>query len=573
MIALFCIASIRPFNYFQPDRIGLAAVIFLKQNKGMNNEVQFPAGGSLEGMLKSAHLALDAGDVQTGRELSHKVLKAAEAQGNKRFEAKALLCLAHCDRMLSRYRRAHRASQRAAQAFQLLGDTPGEVMALTTHAFVAINLGRNEEAVEAALLSVRLSEFMENDEHSVLSYNALGVAYLWSHHFDKAEQALHTALQIAERATPPLSAFQAQDNQWWTQIIRIFYERYFEGELPSLALMRVLREAVVRLMDPASADTPQTGTNVTTEAVLLFGASMDACWHGHADQAMVSVEALSDWAQRYGTLTWLSALEAWARAEIAWVRYDWPSANAQAAKMISIAVTVEHEQLACLGHLLASQLFVAQGLDAQALDELRRLRLREQLIRSDCLETRENVVDWQVDLRLRQQSLDRLELTSRQLEKLSLEDALTGIPNRRNFERYAAELLRSGPERGQPPCLALIDVDKFKHVNDFFSHQVGDEVLKRIALILKSHVREDDMAARLGGDEFVILFKTADLAAAQQVCQRIATAVRAFDWSSICPGLQSSISIGVARATAGESVAELTHRSDTAMYEEKKKRV
>ena len=52
--------------------------------------------------------------------------------------------------------------------------------------------------------------------------------------------------------------------------------------------------------------------------------------------------------QRYGTLTWLSALEAWARAEIAWARQDWSSATGHAAKMIDISVTVEHEQLACL---------------------------------------------------------------------------------------------------------------------------------------------------------------------------------------------------------------------------------
>lgn len=527
---------------------------------------------SLDTQLKSAHLALDGGDVQTGRELSHKVLKAAQTLGNKRFEAKALLCLAHCDRMLSRYRRAHRASQLAAQGFQLLGDTPGEVLALATHAFVALNLGRNEEAVEAALLSVRLSEFLDNDEHSVLSYNALGAAYFWSHHFDKAEQALRTAIQIAEHASPPLSTFQPQINQWWAQVIRIFHERYYEGGLPSLALMRVCREAVMRQVVREDASEFPMGTNVTTEAVLLFGASLDACWHGQLDQATDDLVALTGWAQRYGTLTWLSALEAWAGAEIAWARRDWPGATQHATKMIEIAVTVEHEQLACLGHLLASQLFMAQGLHGRALDELRRLRLREQLIRSDGLETRENVVDWQIDLRLRQQSIDRLELTSRQLEKLSLEDALTGIPNRRDFERYASELLQRGLEQGQPPCLALVDVDKFKLINDNFSHQVGDAVLKRIAQILKSHVREDDMAARLGGDEFVIIFKTADLSVAQQVCQRICDAVRAFDWSSISPQLESSLSVGVVRAEPGDTVESLTHRSDTAMYDKKKTR-
>ena len=127
-------------------------------------------------------------------------------------------------------------------------------------------------------------------------------------------------------------------------------------------------------------------------------------------------------------------------------------------------------------------------------------------------------------------------------------------------------------ERGLPPCVALIDVDSFKQINDNFSHQVGDEVLKRIAQIMKSHVREEDMAARLAGDEFVIVFKNAELRIAQQVCARIQAAVRSFDWTSIAKGLQSSISVGVAAAVPGDTVETLTHRSDGAMYAEKKKR-
>ena len=524
----------------------------------------------LDALLRSAHAALDRGDVRLGRESSQKVLKAAEALNHRHFEAKALLCLAHCDRMLSRYRRAHRASQRAAHAFQLLGDTSGEVMALTTHAFVSINLGRNEEAVEAALLSVRLSQFLEKDEHSVLSYNALGVAYYWSHSFEKAEQALHTAIQIAARAAPRLRTFQPRVNQWWTEVIRVFYERYYVGELPALEQMRALREGIIALIAAGDAGSAATGTHVTTEAVLLFGLALDQCWHGRIGQAKLDVDALAGWARRYGTVTWLSALEHWVRAEIAWVQGDWPTAMQSAARMIDIAVEVEHEQVACLGHLLSSQIHVAQGQNGEALDELRRLRLREQLIRSDGLETREKVVEWQVDLRQGQQRVQRLEITSRQLEKLSLEDTLTGIPNRRNFELYAGALLRNGLERGQPTCLALIDVDQFKLINDKFSHQVGDAVLRQIAQILKSHVRELDMAARLAGDEFVIVFKNAELRVAQQVCTRIGNAVRDFDWSATAKGLHTSISIGVAAAEPGDTVQTLTHRSDGAMYQHKR---
>ena len=538
----------------------------------MSNLPQPRRNDGLEALLRDAHAALDRGDVPAGREISLKVLKAAEGLSNPRYEAKALLCLAHCDRMLSRYRRAHRASQRAAHQFQLLGDTSGEVMALTTHAIVSVTLGRNEEALEAALLSVRLSQFLEKDEHSVLSYNALGVAYFWSNGFDKADQALRTAILIAERAEPMLSTFQPRVNQWWTELVRIFHERYYVGEFPALEQLRSRREAIIARIADGDSGHASPGTHITTEAVLQFGLCLEQIWHGRIGQARLDVEVLAQWAARYQTVTWLSALESWVRAEIAWAQRDWASAMPQAARMIAIAVEVEHEQLACVGHLLASQLYVAQGHNGQALDEMRRLRLREQLIRTDGLETREKVIEWQVDLRQGQQHVQMLEITSRQLEKLSLEDSLTGIPNRRNFELYAGELLHGAAERGLPPCVALIDVDKFKQTNDNFSHQVGDDVLKRIAQILRSHIREEDMAARLAGDEFVIVFKNVELAVARQVCERIAHAVQSFDWSSIAAGLSSSISIGVATAQPGDTVETLTHRSDAAMYQHKKQR-
>ncbi len=157
-----------------------------------------------------------------------------------------------------------------------MGDTSGEVMALTTHAIVSVTLGRNEEALEAALLSVRLSQFLENDEYSVLSYNALGVAYFWSHGFDKAEQALDTAVQIAAQASPPLSIFQPRVNQWWTDLLRVFHERYFVGELPALDGLRRRARGHHRAALPAAMPaTSSPGTHITTEAVLQFGLCLE----------------------------------------------------------------------------------------------------------------------------------------------------------------------------------------------------------------------------------------------------------------------------------------------------------
>jgi len=179
------------------------------------------------------------------------------------------------------------------------------------------------------------------------------------------------------------------------------------------------------------------------------------------------------------------------------------------------------------------------------------------------------VVKWQLDIRNTEESLHKLETTTRQLERLSLEDALTGLANRRCFEQQLAQALAAQADGRKPLSLALIDVDKFKHINDGHSHLVGDQVLKGIAQVLRSQVREQDLPARLAGDEFVVIFPNAGAAEAARACRRIATAVKRFDWAAIAPGLAVSISIGASQAQPGDTVESLLLRSDSAMYDVK----
>ena len=134
---------------------------------------------------------------------------------------------------------------------------------------------------------------------------------------------------------------------------------------------------------------------------------------------------------------------------------------------------------------------------------------------------------------------------SKQFERWSFEDALTGIANRRCFEIAPAERLRQATASGMAVSVAMVDVDQFKSVNDRFTHRVGDRVLKTVAAILASQMREGDLPARWAGDEFVILFCDTPEAAAQQLCGRIRISVAAFDWESVAPGLRVTISIGL----------------------------
>lgn len=133
-----------------------------------------------------------------------------------------------------------------------------------------------------------------------------------------------------------------------------------------------------------------------------------------------------------------------------------------------------------------------------------------------------------------------------ELRRLSGEDALTGLANRRSFDsRLALEVERALRYR-RPLSLALLDLDHFKQINDQGSHALGDRVLRTIAQLLRAQTRPTDMVARLGGDELVLLLPDTGVHEALVLCQQLGRRVAAFDWPQMMPLLVPTLSIGVA---------------------------
>ncbi|HJV64080.1 MAG TPA: GGDEF domain-containing protein, partial [Albitalea sp.] len=480
-----------------------------------------PLPHDAEALLRQAYRLLDQGDAEAARRMAQGVLHQAQAEDDDLARAAALACMACGDRLVSRLRRAHGASQRAAQLFQQLGDLAGEAMSLTTLAHTASNLGRNEEAVEAALLSVRLSDQLALGSQRALAQNYLGVAYVWSRRFDLARAAFEAAARLAAGCEPPVSPVQPEGNLSFLEVLQLATDRFYAGVLPDTAHFQRRMARCLQSQRTWGGEGLSPGTTVTGRAMIHFLSSLGHGWSGEWRAAAAERDAGLQWARRYKTPTWLLAMHEWVGAELAWARQDWPRAESHVAAMTAVAIQVEHEQIACLGHMLASQILAQQGKHARALEELHRARRREELIRVESLESRARVVRWQLEMRRSTQTLRRVESASRQFERLSLEDPLTGLANRRCLDTRLAEMLRSGADSGQPLSIAFIDIDHFKEVNDVFSHQVGDEVLRCLARILAGEVRERDLPARLSGDEFVVVFPRSDPLVAQQVCERV----------------------------------------------------
>jgi diguanylate cyclase (GGDEF)-like protein len=134
-----------------------------------------------------------------------------------------------------------------------------------------------------------------------------------------------------------------------------------------------------------------------------------------------------------------------------------------------------------------------------------------------------------------------------QWSRLAEQDALTGIANRRAFDRDLARMIEGAAE-GAHFSLLVIDLDHFKRINDRFGHAIGDAVLRRFGALLADDRRGGDQAARIGGEEFALLLPCG-LDDAVEVAARLQRAVRATSWSDISPQLAVTVSIGIAASS------------------------
>ncbi len=161
-----------------------------------------------------------------------------------------------------------------------------------------------------------------------------------------------------------------------------------------------------------------------------------------------------------------------------------------------------------------------------------------------------------------------LSLEAERLVRMSFEDALTGIGNRRLFE-HTVQSADTEDDTSRPCSLALLDLDRFKAVNDAFSHAIGDAVLRRVGAILAANSRRGDIAARYGGEEFALFLSGLDPIAARQVCERVRLAVASENWAALNPRLRVTVSIGLAHRTPGAQgspLRELVELADRRLY-------
>jgi diguanylate cyclase (GGDEF)-like protein len=178
-------------------------------------------------------------------------------------------------------------------------------------------------------------------------------------------------------------------------------------------------------------------------------------------------------------------------------------------------------------------------------------------------------------MRAKQLEMSRdLATANRELEKLSRQDGLTGIANRRYFDSYLITEVRRGAREGQPLSLILSDVDHFKAFNDCYGHQAGDDCLRRVAAALTSAGRRPaDLAARYGGEEFAIVLPGTALEGAVDVAKAVSRVIGGLAIPHARSAVDKSVTLSqgiVSLVPQKETTSEdLVQHADQALYQAK----
>ncbi len=235
--------------------------------------------------------------------------------------------------------------------------------------------------------------------------------------------------------------------------------------------------------------------------------------------------------------------------------------------------------LAAFGHIsdfLAREIFMQVAVGTQVLLLNYAIVQRWRLLNQKLLDVEQNArteLEQKVHERTAQlrSTMRELEQANRKLATLSLNDALTGLHNRRHMDNLLPELCAEARRTSQPLTLALLDADHFKNINDKWGHDFGDNCLRHIASILSRHVkRPRDVAIRFGGEEFALLLPGTDAVGAFNLCQNI---LEDMEKTAIVTETGEEVFLTMSAGTAtlenGEDDKSLFRRADEALYSAK----
>jgi diguanylate cyclase len=523
-----------------------------------------PVADRVAALLARAEEHRTAGDYRAGTDLARQAAALAESIGDVATRADALRSLATQLMRLGEQEAAVTACRDAVAALEGIGDEAGICRMLTAEAIPLSNLGMHEEALEALERGREIAHRLGDQDLLYWVHNRTGVVHGSMGDYDLSTEYLMRALTMVEGLDDE-ARFCILNNVGDNAVHQVPLLRA-AGDADGAE--RTLSSALGHVAEALRL--AQVAANPYRQAISLDNFGMLRALAGDHEGASAMIEEAQELASRHGYRSMLSE-SLRHQAQVRFLRGDRESALRGLLEALDRAVAAGEKPTAIEIHRELSDAYEQMGDFQAALRHYRSFHALDREAHNHVAAARARMAVHSFELDNARLDADLHRLRSVELEADSLswqrqatEDALTGLPNRRSLEAQLPALASA------PLCIALADVDLFKGVNDRYGHLVGDEVLRRMAALLRAGVRDEDLVARFGGEEFLIGLGGIGTAEARDRCEVLRGQVAAYPWEQVAPGLAVTISIGLAPIGPGGIVAEAMAEADERLYAAKR---
>ncbi|WP_157441261.1 GGDEF domain-containing protein [Actinoplanes awajinensis] len=514
-------------------------------------------------MVLQAQEHLDMARYTPAMELA---VRAETLAGTPAVRAHALAVISACHHRLDRYAQSIEVGLQAVRLWHELGDLAGESSARSTIARVLILTGDLTESLDEGLIALELADLSGELRPRLLALTAIGIVHLCLRQHELSIEYCERAAETARLLGDVAVHGSLIDTISCVFMGQAYAAREEGNEEAALSYGRLAADRAREAMEIGR----QCGHRYY-QVNALGNLAEGLAFIGRPAEALELMDTIQIDPELDSVSMVTHLLDTRGCVHLALKNYD------QAARLFAEALELSagnNTAMYYCEHL--SEAHEKNGDFRAALEYHKRFHTLFTLVASEAAQRSASIAairletsraqDYAMRERARAEELyhSNLELTrhAESLLQQSLEDPLTGLANRRLLDR----LLET---EGQRYSIALLDVDHFKRVNDSYSHQIGDQVLRQLGALLLQSSRPADHAARYGGEEFALLLSDQGDEPDEAVAERLRELIEAFDWTPIAPGLRVTVSIGIAAHHEAGSATALLEIADRRLYEAK----
>jgi diguanylate cyclase (GGDEF)-like protein len=554
--------------------------------------------------LNAQAWALRHNDINKALLVSQEAYDLAETHSYSKGRAESLLTKSFCQLRRSDYTLALQSAHTALELFRATGEHQGQQRTLNTLGILHAESGNLLEALKSFLESLKFCELLADKEGEANALNNIAIINSYLGDFYGALDYYLRGLEISRQLGSKSSEARVLLNLGLVDYELGRYEDSLEYFLKSLELQDTQQDAHMHAQTLSNISRAHNHLGNFTKALDYANSSLKLM-ETLEDKSGISY-ALDELGRAYISLGKLSEAGTFLRRSFTIKReIGDPKGHAQTCLLLS-DLLLKQQDYASATSILHEALFQTQQIGAkvevyklhQALAKAYKLSgqyYEAMLHLENFSESKEQVFNQSSDqrqqaLRLRyeveqaekereiyrlksvelSQMNEELQRLTMELDKQAHEDPLTSLFNRRHFDKEIDREINRARRFSGKMSVMMCDIDNFKKVNDTFSHQIGDEVLVKVAQILRDNVRNVDTVARYGGEEFVILFPEITAQESYSICDRLREMIEGAIWQDIHPELGITISMGICDDLSLLDSTAMIDAADKKLYEAKR---